>query len=69
MPTPLEMRESRIKGYAKETAMCVDVALAAIEDEVHQELERAPELAIASLRRVLDKLRAHRDIVRCFTAP
>ena len=67
MANKIEGRELRIRGYSKETALCVEVALSALEDDVRNELADATESAGASLRRVLLKIEEHRKVLERFT--
>jgi hypothetical protein len=67
MQSPQDQREPRIRGYAKETALCIDVALAAVEDDIRAELDIAADEACAALRRVLTKLHRQRKLVEQFT--
>lgn len=53
--------------YARETAMCVDLALDAVEADVLAELDRLDASDRASLTRVLSKLRDRRKILDEFT--
>ena len=67
MANQTDGREARIKNYARETAVCVDVALASVEDDIRNELDTASDTAVEALRRVLAKLDEHRKILEQFT--
>ena len=53
--------------YARETAVCVDLALDAMEDDIRAELAKAAPSARAGLERILAKLLQRRDVLSTFT--
>jgi cobalamin biosynthesis Co2+ chelatase CbiK len=59
--------DSRHVPYAAETAMCVDLALDAMEEDICAELEEADQATSAALNRLLNKLRERRTVLDEFT--
>jgi hypothetical protein len=53
--------------YAKETAMCVDLAYGSIEADIRAELERPDGPSPDALQKLLEKLRARRAVLVEFT--
>jgi 1,2-phenylacetyl-CoA epoxidase catalytic subunit len=62
-----EKRELRIQAYARETALCIDVPLAAIEERICEELESCEQEARDALLRLLEVVKDHRKTVEHFT--
>jgi len=62
-----DARELRIRGYARETALCVDLPLSALEDEILRELASSSADETEALKRLLNSVRAHRKLVADFT--
>lgn len=62
-------RESRIRGYSAETAMCVDLPLSAIQEQIETELMSHDADKAAALARLLETVKMHRGIVAKFTRP
>ena len=56
-------------GYARETAMCVDLAYDSVEGDIVAELEHASGDTTEALDRVLRKLRARRAVLDQFIKP
>ena len=54
--------------YARETAICVDLALTAMEEDILTELAQASPLVQEALVRVLAKLRKRRELMTMFTS-
>ena len=59
--------DPRHMPYARETAMCVDFAYNAMEDDIRAELDRPGGPSADALTRVLEKLHARRDALKEFT--
>lgn len=52
--------DTKYLGYARETALCVDLAYVAMEEDILTELNRGPGDDRAALARVLKRLRERR---------
>ncbi len=53
--------------YARETALCVDLAYEAVEGDIRAELEVASDASRDALLRVLERLRDRREVLADFT--
>lgn len=53
--------------YAKETAICVDLAYGAMEEEIRAELQRSGGATRDALERLLRKLQGRRRVLEDFT--
>lgn len=53
--------------YARETALCVDLAYEAMEGDIRAELEATNNTSRDALLRVLEKLRGRREVLADFT--
>jgi hypothetical protein len=53
--------------HSKETAICVELALDAVEGDIRAELEANNGTPTDALKRVLEKLRERRKVVEQFT--
>jgi hypothetical protein len=69
MANHTDRRELSIRGYARETALCVDLPLSAVEEQILSELETCGSECAGILQRVLRSVREHRRIVAGFTKP
>ena len=58
--------DSKYIGYARETALCVDLAYVAMEEDVLAELDRSDGEDRAALARILTRLRERRAALRQF---
>jgi hypothetical protein len=67
MTNEVKKRELSIRGYARETALCVDLPLSAVEEQILGELRTSSEECREVLLRVLHSVREHRQIVADFT--
>ena len=64
-----DKRELSIRGYARETALCVDLPLSAVEEQILAELKTCTSESLEVLQRLLRSVREHRQIVAGFTKP
>jgi hypothetical protein len=69
MADQMDKRESSIRGYARETALCVDLPLSALEDQILAELRTCSSEGAELLQRLLRSIREHRQTVERFTKP
>jgi hypothetical protein len=69
MADQTEKRERSIRGYARETALCVDLPLSALEDQILAEMRTCTGECAELLQRLLRSVREHRQIVVRFTKP
>lgn len=60
--------DPKYAGYARETAMCVDLAYTAVEQDIRAELDRAIGEECAALKRVLQRMQDRRAVLEPFTA-
>lgn len=60
--------DSKYIGYARETALCVDLAYVAMEEDILAELDRNDGRDHAALARILKRLRERRAALGQFTA-
>ena len=60
-------RDARYKPYARETALCVDVAYEGLEAELRLEMTRAGGETKVVLRRLLERLIERREALERFT--
>jgi hypothetical protein len=60
-------RDTRYSPYSKETAMCVDLALDGVEEDIQREIAAAGGNDGQALRRVLEKTRERRKMLEQFT--
>jgi len=60
--------DARYREHSKETAICVEMALNTVEDDIRNELETSGSQAADALNRVLEKLRERRKVLAKFTA-
>jgi hypothetical protein len=67
MADQIDNRELSIRGYARETALCVDLPLSAVEEQILAELQTCGSECAEVLRRLLRSVREHRHIVAGFT--
>jgi hypothetical protein len=67
MADQIDKREHSIRGYARETALCVDLPLSAVEDQILTELLTCSSECAKVLQRLLRSVREHRQIVAGFT--
>ena len=67
MTDQVDYRETKIRGYAQETALCVDVPLAALEEQILGELQIGETGSSKPLIRLLESVREHRKILERFT--
>jgi hypothetical protein len=63
----IDKRERSIRGYARETALCVDLPLSVLEDQILAELQTCSRECAELLQRLLRSVREHRQIVEGFT--
>lgn len=59
--------DSKYIGYARETALCVDLAYVAMEEDILAELDRGNGQDPAALARILRRLRERRAVLGQFT--
>lgn len=59
--------DSKHAPYARETALCVDLAYEAMEGDIRTELEAANDASRDALIRVLERLRGRREVLADFT--
>lgn len=59
--------DARYAPFARETAMCVDFAYNAMEEDILNEMQRAGEGTRESLQRLLKRLRDRRAVLTQFT--
>ena len=59
---------SKYAGYARETAMCVDLAYVAMEEDIQAELGRVGAKEHVVLARLLKKLHERRALLETFVA-
>ena len=69
MADQVDKRERSIRGYSRETALCVDLPLSAIEEQILTELRMCNSECAIVLEKLLRSVRAHREIVSGFTKP
>jgi hypothetical protein len=69
MADQIDKRERSIRGYARETALCVDLPLSALEEQILSELRTCGREGAEVLQRLLRSVREHRQIVARFTKP
>jgi len=67
MADQIDKRERNIRGYARETALCVDLPLSALEEQILTELRSCSSECADLLQRLLGSVREHRQIVARFT--
>lgn len=58
---------SKHAPYARETAICVDLAYSAMEEEIRAEIEQSGGPTRLTLERLLGKLRDRRKVLDEFT--
>ena len=58
--------DAKYAPFARETAICVDLAYEAMEGDIAAEIERASGEAQNALFRLLEKLRSRRDVLSIF---
>lgn len=64
--------DSKYTAYSRETAMCVDLAYVAMEQDINTELRRVGAQERIVLTRLLKRLHARRQVLETFvtaTAP
>ena len=59
--------DPKYAGYARETAMCVDLAYTAVEQDIRAELHQASGGDSAALKRVLQRMRERREVLEAFS--
>jgi hypothetical protein len=59
--------DARYKEYSRETAICVELALNTVEEDIQTELQSAAGTTVDALRRVLEKMRERRKVLERFT--
>jgi len=69
MANQIDEREHSIRGYARETALCVDLPLSAVEEQILTELQTCSGECAKVLEKLLRSVREHRRIVARFTNP
>ena len=67
MADEIDKRENSIRGYARETSLCVDLPLSDLEEQISAELRVCNSDCAEVLRRLLRSVREHRQIVARFT--
>ena len=67
MADQIDKRERSIRGYARETSLCVDLPLSDLEDRISTELRTCTGECAEVLQRLLRSVREHRQIVARFT--
>jgi len=66
MADQIDKRERSIRGYTRETALCVDLPLSALEEQILTELRTCSSCADV-LQRLLRSVREHRQTIARFT--
>ena len=66
MADQIDNRERSIRGYTRETALCVDLPLSALEEQILTELRTCSSCADV-LQRLLRSVREHRQTIARFT--
>ena len=66
MVDQMDKRERSIRGYTRETALCVDLPLSALEEQILTELRTCSGCAEV-LQRLLRSVREHRQTIARFT--
>ena len=61
-------KDARYREHSRETAICVEMAINTVEDDIRSELETSSSQAADALNRVLEKLRERRKVLAKFTA-
>ena len=69
MTDQIDKREHNIRGYTREIALCVDVPLSALEEQITNDLRTCSGDGAEVLRRLLRSVREHRQIVARLTKP
>jgi hypothetical protein len=69
MTDQIDERERSIRGYARETALCIDLPLSALEEQLLTELRTCSTECAEVLQRLMRSVREHRQIVARFTKP
>ena len=69
MADQIDKRERSIRGYARETALCVDLPLSALEEQILAELRKCSGECAELLLRLLGSVREHRQTVARFAKP
>lgn len=59
--------EAKFAPYARETALCVDLAYSAIEEDIGRELEAARDVTRDALLRLLRQVQERRAVLEEFT--
>ena len=59
--------DSRYKVHSKETAICVEFAFDTVEEDIKAELQEAAAPTADALRRILEKMRERRKVLKQFT--
>jgi hypothetical protein len=67
MTDQIDQRERSIRGYTRETALCVDLPLSDLEEQISTELRTCSRDCAEVLRKLLRSVREHRQIVARFT--
>jgi hypothetical protein len=67
MADQIDNRERSIRGYARETALCVDLPLSALEEQILTELQTCRGNCAEVLQRLLRSVQEHRRLVARFT--
>jgi len=67
MANQIDKRERSIRGYTRETALCVDLPLSAIEEQILTELRKCSGECAELLLRLLSSVREHRQTIARFT--
>lgn len=60
--------DAKYKEQSRETAMCVEMALNTVEDDIRSELKTTGGQAADALKRILEKLDERRKVLVKFTA-
>lgn len=58
--------EAKFAPYARETAMCVDLAYSAVEDDIERELDAATDATQVVLLKLLGRVRERRAVLEEF---
>ena len=61
--------QNRYAPFAKETALCVDFAYDAFQDDIRAELEHSEGSESDALKRLLQKVQARRAVLDSFLKP
>jgi len=60
--------DTRYAPYAKETALCVDLAYGSMEEDIAAEIQHANGETKVVLMRLLNKLHGRRNVLNVFSA-